>query len=149
MDKAAIYGSLVDVRNVNQHKCVRMLIDVPAEHAPMVMEAFGWPTMANPVPVAIARLQSQPAAQQAEKPERKWSDMPRSQQAGIACSDPDFRSYLQQIYCMAHDAADPAAAVRHLCQVKSRSELDTNRAAAGLWDKLYSDYQLWRRGAAA
>lgn len=56
-DARAITGSLVDVRNVNTHKCVRLIIDVPAENALKVISAFGWATMVNPVPVAVARLQ--------------------------------------------------------------------------------------------
>ena len=42
---AAITAMLVDVRNVNAHKCVRLEIHVPAEQAGAVMAAFGWPTM--------------------------------------------------------------------------------------------------------
>ncbi len=53
---AVIAGNLVDAKNVNTHKVFRLVIDVPAEHAVRVIEAFGWPTMAAPVPVAVARL---------------------------------------------------------------------------------------------
>jgi len=53
---AAISAQLVDVRNVGQHKCVKLTLHVPAEQAGMVMAAFGWPTQVDPVPVAIARL---------------------------------------------------------------------------------------------
>lgn len=53
---AVITGSLVDAKNVHTHKSLRLIIDVPAEHAQKVFEAFGWPTMASPVSVAVARL---------------------------------------------------------------------------------------------
>lgn len=53
---AAIMASLVDVRNLGTEKCIKMTIHVPAEQAMQVLEAFGWPTAVNPVPVAIARL---------------------------------------------------------------------------------------------
>ena len=53
---AVITASLVDVRNVAQHKCVRLEVHVPVEQAGEVMAAFGWPTMVDPVPVELARL---------------------------------------------------------------------------------------------
>ena len=147
-DKAIIQGSLVDVRNVNQHKCVRMLIDVPAELAPRVMEAFGWPTMASPVPVAIARLQE--TARQQEKPKRSWSDIPRSQQAAMKCDDVLFRDFLSLNRTwppeIGNDAAD---VVKHLCGVNSRKNLDASPEAAQRWDQLYGDFQMWKAGAAA
>jgi hypothetical protein len=55
-DAAIIAGSLVDAKNVNTHKVMRLIIDVPAENALKVIAAFGWPTMVDPVPVAVARL---------------------------------------------------------------------------------------------
>ena len=58
---AAISAQLVDVRNVGQHKCVKLTLHVPAEQAGMVMAAFGWPTQVDPVPVAIARLNPEAA----------------------------------------------------------------------------------------
>lgn len=53
---AAIAGSLVSMKNVGAHKSVVLTLHVPEEHALKVIEAFGWPTMANPVSVAVARL---------------------------------------------------------------------------------------------
>lgn len=55
-DAAIISGSLVDVRNVGTHKSVKLTIHVPEEYAMKVVEAFGWPTGVNPVPVAIAHM---------------------------------------------------------------------------------------------
>ena len=53
---AAIIGSLVDARNVATHKCLRLVIDVPAEQAEHIISVLGWPTQVNPIPVAVARL---------------------------------------------------------------------------------------------
>src|ERR1019366_6428507 len=55
-EPAAIIASLVDVRNIAEHSSVVLKIHVPQERALEVIAAFGWPTGANPVPVAIARL---------------------------------------------------------------------------------------------
>ena len=53
---AIITASLVDVRNLNTEKSVKLTLHVPAELAGSVFEAFGWPTATNPVPVVLARL---------------------------------------------------------------------------------------------
>lgn len=58
-DYAAVTGSLVDVRNVGTHKCVKLSIEVPEEMALKVMESFGWPTGTNPVTVVVARLNTE------------------------------------------------------------------------------------------
>jgi hypothetical protein len=59
----AITGSLVDLKNIAVHKCVRLSIDVPAELAQRVIASFGWPTGQNPVPVAIARIDTEAVEQ--------------------------------------------------------------------------------------
>ncbi len=53
---AAITAELVDVRNVGMHKCIKLTLHVPAERAAEVIAAFGWATAVDPVPVALARL---------------------------------------------------------------------------------------------
>lgn len=56
---AAISAQLVDMRNVGTHKCLKLTLHVPEEQALDAIAAFGWPTGAAPVPVAIARLNQQ------------------------------------------------------------------------------------------
>jgi hypothetical protein len=55
---AAVMGSLVNLKNVATHKCIALTIHIPAEAAQEVLAAFGWPTMVDPVPVAVARLEA-------------------------------------------------------------------------------------------
>jgi hypothetical protein len=59
----AITGSLVDLKNIALHKCVRLSIDVPSELEQRVIASFGWPTMQNPVLVAIARIDTEAVEQ--------------------------------------------------------------------------------------
>lgn len=54
---AAVMGSLVNLKNVATHKSIALTIHVPAEAAQAVLGAFGWPTMVDPVSVAVARLE--------------------------------------------------------------------------------------------
>ena len=117
-DKCCVMGSLVDARNVGTHKSVKLTVHVPAELAMKVFESFGWPTMAEPVAVAIARLNSETTVEvasgedsttpprasiygtpdsQCGKPSRvhkSWQDLAPAQQAGVLCNEMPFYSYL-------------------------------------------------------
>lgn len=145
--RAAIAGSLVDVKNVNVHKSVRLIIDVPAELATTVIEAFGWPTQVNPVSVAVARLDLS-NTEKPSKPAQSFATMPSGQQAGMLCSDPTFRNFLAE-----HgdwqgtplDAETAAHYVRTHCGVSSRSEIDKNATAKTLWRDLVEDFRGWQR----
>lgn len=154
-DKAIIQGSLVDVRNVNQHKCVRMLIDVPAEHAPMVMAAFGWPTMANPVPVAIAHLKPAAKLDQTEQAEADYREtMPMkterkggrlAQKAAMTCNEAAFAEFVRN----RKFSGTTAEYVHRYCQVASRAHLDHDEAAARRFHDLELEYNAWIKVEAA
>lgn len=119
--------------------------------------------MANPVPVALARIQPSALKQQLQasveierkKEPKPWETIQRSQQSAIAGSNPDFWAFLNgQLQkagrpAMVTDAESAATAVRVLCGVNSRTWLDDNPVKAAAWDHLYSEYQLERRGAIA
>lgn len=150
-DHAAISAQLVDVRNVGQHKCVKLTLHVPAEQAGAVMEAFGWPTMVDPVPVALARLNDKPeeaAEKPAQSPVRVASHM--TTRAAICCNDPVFHAFLNETYRstfpQAHvqDADGAASLVRFLCDVQSRKEIIPGTRAGDKWDALYSKFIGWR-----
>jgi hypothetical protein len=163
---AAIAAQLVDIRNVGLHKSLKFTLHVPEEEALKAIEAFGWPTGANPVAVAIARLDlSKPGATRtrnapareaasdpgepdtpASRPHRPWDELSLAEQAGIACTDPKFRRYLFESACVRDDSEDAAAAaVRLTCGVRSRGDIRPGTEAAALWDQLYSAYQMWLR----
>jgi len=146
---AAITATLVDVRNIAAHKCVRLEVHVPVEQAQKVMEAFGWPTMADPVHVALARLDLS-AQKPAEKPKRAFSELPLSQQAALRCNDEGFQKFIGiqdgLLGGQPYTNEGAAMAIRRRCGVQSRSELDTNPEAAAKWRKLEDAYVLWTRG---
>jgi len=56
MTKSAIGATLVGIKNVAIHKSVALTIHVPQERAMEVINMFGWPTMVDPIHVAVARL---------------------------------------------------------------------------------------------
>lgn len=147
---AAITATLVDVRNIAAHKCVRLEVHVPVEQAQKVMEAFGWPTMADPVHVALARLDLS-AQKPAEKPKRAFNELPLSQQAGIRSTDSSFFAFLsyrfKKVGLELEYTADAAANfIRAECGISTRAQLDIDPEAAAKWRKLDDAYVLWTRG---
>jgi hypothetical protein len=46
----------VDARNIGTHKSLKLTLHIPAEMAEAFIRDFGWPTAADPIPVALARL---------------------------------------------------------------------------------------------
>lgn len=146
---AVIPASLVDVRNIAAHKCVRLEIHVPAEQAGMVLDAFGWPTAVDPVPVAIARLEIQKPPSERAKPakeRRNFSDLPLPQQAALRCGDVEFRAFLREKFdSSVNDESDAAETVRLICEVESRAELGViGSAAEHEWLALEAQFQQWR-----
>ena len=128
--RAAMFGSLVDLKNVNSHKSVRLTIDIPAEQASEVVEMFGWPTQAQPVPVAIARM-----AGGWEKKETRSL----AQQAGALCANAVF-----QVFLDCQTETDAAEAVRGLCGVESRSEIRAGTPAGEAWLDLVQRFHGWQ-----
>lgn len=168
MKPAAIAASLVSMKNVGTHKSVVLTVHVPEEEALRVIDAFGWPTMAAPVPVALARLVDgtrAPAPEGAESGEglglprpvapasaiandkRSWADLPPAQQAGIRCNEQAFGAFLAERYPDLFTAPDdtPALVVRRLCEIATRADLNTNPEARTRWHSLDLAYQLWLR----
>lgn len=93
------------------------------------------------VPIANDQLPDEDTAAKVQR--RRFADMPRSQQAGMLCADPEFQEKV-----LAANADQAAERVRRHCRVASRSELDTDKAAAKLWDNLVSEFEQ-RTGRAA
>jgi hypothetical protein len=145
---AAIQAQLVDVRNVTSHRCVRLEIHVPAEQAGLVMAAFGWPTMADPVPVALARLvEHEPSTMELiEKHRIPFDQLPLPQQAAMRCNDIGFRAFIRERGGRAADAGEAATFVRLHCAVSSRKDIIEGTTAGERWKALDADYYASSRG---
>lgn len=153
---AAIEAQLVDVRNLGTEKCVKLTLHVPSELAMQVVDAFGWPTNTNPVPVALARLNPDTGIRRpvreagaklkgqdgsASRSKKSWHDMAPAQQAGILCNEPSFQKFMLQEF--GEYPGGCAEAVRGECHVKSRSEIQPGTRAAEIWAVIVSDYRAW------
>lgn len=148
---AAISAQLVDMRNVGTHKSLKLTLHVPEEYALKAIEAFGWPTGAHPVPVALARL----TEEKPKAPGKVATEKRLVQQAGILCADRMFQKFLDQTH---HDevldlltdaplSEEEIASefVRDYCGVKSRSEIILGSPAAEKWNTLAAEFEMWKR----
>lgn len=153
-EAAIIQGALVDAKNVAAHRCVRLSIDVPAELGASIVKAFGWPTMAEPVSVAVARLAvvkeeeaervEAPPALPVPKGKRRFEDMPPATQAALTCQEPRFWAWLREerkADCGNEDEA--AEFVREFCEVPSRADIRADNRAGSRWQWLCSAYRGW------
>jgi hypothetical protein len=136
-DEAVIDGALVDVRNVNQHKCVRLIVDVPAERAREVIE----------VSVAIARLTEQASQAPRQVSPLAPAGAPKSyaQRIALLCKEPRFWRFMEERGWIADSEDSAADAVRAACGVKSRSEIVEGGEAGHVWRNMSADYDNWKR----
>jgi hypothetical protein len=130
--RAAIFGSLVDIRNVGAHKSVRLTVEVPAELAAAVIDTFGWPTHAEPVPVALARMAEVPKGDPAPTAKSYAAE------AAVLCKDRRFQLFIEAV-----DYDSAAVAVRERCAIKSRAELIAGSPPGELWRKLVEEFNGW------
>lgn len=160
---AAIQAQLVDVRNVSSHKCVRLEIHVPAEQAGDVMAAFGWPTMADPVPVALARLVAEhvtpdrsDTSGQTGAARTPFAELPLSQQAALRCAEPDFYRFMCTKFRPGTvipfdpkkdaNTAPSVPLLRQQLGIGSRRDLDQDAEKGRAWRALDAEYYAWQRG---
>jgi len=142
MTKAAIQGDYVDLRFIKGRKVCQAVIEFPIEMGTAFVAAFGTPSPATGIPVAMARLD--PNA----KPERKGGKL--AQRAGILCSEGAFRRFLAKDseHFQMLDLDMAADEVRQHCGIESRAELDHNEKAARKFLDLEASYKAWLTVAA-
>jgi len=146
---AAISGTFSDLKTVKSRSVVQLVIEVPIEQGAAVIEAFGFPQPGAEIHVAVARLVAAPAVVEreppTEKPRRKFDELPQSQQAGIRCSEGVFWRFLAEIYGLKADSPETAAAaVRKICGVESRADLDRVRPGeSSTWERLNARFVVW------
>lgn len=142
---AAIEGQLVSIKNVSTHKSGTLTIHIPEEEVLKAIQAFGWPTMAAPIHVAIAMID--PNA----KPERKGGKL--AQRAGILCNEAAFHKFIADkapeygLHNLSAESITPERAaifIRSGCGIKSRADLDHDEEAASKFHDLELSYNAWK-----
>lgn len=142
----AIRGTYSDLKFIRSRKVAQVVVEIPIEEAGQFTALFGTPNPATETWVAMARLNPEAAKQEALAlpPERrKFSNLPPATQAGIRCSERAFWRFLNERKAYEiHSQDDAAEAVRELCEVKSRAELNTTEAGSH-WHVLNAEYEVW------
>jgi hypothetical protein len=161
-DKPAVMqGVYVDCKFMPGLKSARISIDLPIEHSNEFLRMFGAPDRANPVAVAIARLDvealkaptvpekaAEPAPVEKAESERSKS---RTQAAGRMVKEEAFQIWLAETfpeiwdrYYIDGDALSPEAAnltLKEALGVLSKKELDSNPAKGAAWDQIVTSYK--------
>jgi hypothetical protein len=133
LSAAAFQATYADFRIVKSRKQAQFVFEVPLEMADAALKVLGGlPQPDQDRWVGVAPLDLKAVA----KAKRSWNELPYSQQAALACNDEKFREWI-----VAGDADQAAVKVRRHCLVTSRSQLDTDKDAAGLWQRLYQKYR--------
>lgn len=142
----AVLATFCDARPVKSRSVLQLVLEVPIEQADDAMKMLGGfplPSESRWVGIALAPKERAKIEAPAEHKDRKpFNTLPLSQQAGIRCNDPAFKSFLDGKY-PALSASEPAAAVRMLCAVRSRGEFDKEFAAGERWEILDAEFKAW------
>lgn len=151
-----------DLKTVKTRSSVQIILEMPIEALGDVVGLLGAPLPGGSVWVAVARLrevQEASAPEQIDGPEPAnmieppanddRTPRPLSQVSAILCGIVAFRRYLFEAFNLgAIPTKDEAAdIVREKCGVRSRSELDTDEAAASNFRHLRNGYDAWMRAA--
>jgi hypothetical protein len=145
MDKAAFKGGLVGIKNVGYDASVHLTIALPQELGAEIIAAFGWPTVKNPIPVAVARLEREAPKRETEPiaSQRRFEDLSPAQQAGILCREPEFAEFMKW-EAPGCANADVAEAVKIYCGVDSRADIKEGTDAYRIWASLLKAYRQWQ-----
>lgn len=137
MTEAVITGTYSDFKLVKTRSVAQIVIELPIEKAQEAVAVFGMPLPGSEVPVAVALLNRDPEQPALPKPKKHWNEMPRSQQAGILCTDERFRQWQGAL-----DEDDSATILRRHCNVDSRATLDKDSSAAAQFDQMVTNYRM-------
>jgi hypothetical protein len=166
MTKAAAFrATYADWKLIKTRSVVQVVLEVPLEQADAAYQVLGgMPDPGAERWCAIARLggnepvetagpgQSAAAPQDRPLKPRKpvAAEKRLAQQAGIMCADPVFWAFLEDFQvgrAPVHDEQTAADAIRHYCNVKSRSEISPNSDAGRIWIDLESRFTAWKLAA--
>ena len=146
---------------------MQIVLEVPLEEQAHVFGVLGYPTAGQSKWVGVALLNGQSDARSPAlvspsgkdegsdspaQPKKSFKGRPRSQQAGIKCTDASFQTWLAlehpdlwDKHYFENDTHSETAAILTLCgvlKIASRKELDIDPEAAKRWDALLTDFDM-------
>jgi hypothetical protein len=156
-----ILGTYADLKIIKTRSVVQIVVEVPLERGKEVTDLLGLPQPNAEIPVVVARMDAEkikpsnvvqiedhrppedmPLDDEPHKPPR-----PLSQIAGMFCSNVLFQKFIEEESegWNHRPTTDEAAEwLRHACGIKSRTELNTNEAAAARFHKIRVQYHAWQ-----
>jgi hypothetical protein len=156
-----ILGTYADLKIIKTRSVVQIVVEVPLERGKEVTDLLGLPQPNAEIPVVLARMDAEkikpsnvvqiedhrppedmPLDDEPHKPPR-----PLSQIAGMFCSNVLFQKFIEEESegWNHRPTTDEAAEwLRHACGIKSRTELNTNEAAAARFHKIRVQYHAWQ-----
>ena len=145
----AITATFSDFRFVRGRKVAQLIFEVPLEGANAALAALGGVPMPDKeVWVGIAPLNGKAVREPpraADKPRRKFEELPLSQQAGIIANEPAFWRYAQERLRTSISGEEKAAEyIRKHCSVSSRADIRPGTIAETSWIKLRDSYEAWK-----
>lgn len=75
-----------------------------------------------------------------DKPKRDWDDIPPQSQVGIALGDVTFIAWFR-VHYPDMDDWDVESAIKNLCGVARKRDLETNTVGRHTWQAMYSHYR--------
>lgn len=150
----AVYS---DFKLVKTRGVIQVILEVPVEQADAAYEVLGgmpqpskerWFAVAALAPGAAAAKPDPVDQPRPDRAKRDWRDLPASQQAALRCDDATFRAFLNEekpnaLRGVVNGELSAKLAIYELCQITSRSDLDTNHKARVIWHQIDSQYQAW------
>jgi hypothetical protein len=152
-DLAVITGTFADFKLIKTRSTAQMIIEIPIEAADAALRTLGGvPKPGSETSVAIARLNPNRTLASGPNTFAKGLNLDKpappslARDAAICCNDERFQRFLrsQHGFKGATDPDEAAVAVRSICTVASRKELDADPAAAERWKELRIEFEGWR-----
>lgn len=168
-DEAVITGTYADLKLIKTRKTAQMIIELPIEHVPLLIERFGMPDYGAEIPVAVARLDESVTARGGtnteevtttpDSPAASSNDPPKpksyAQRAGILSNDPLFWKFIEETtdgvwrissheYPPANTTDWAADYIRRECEVESRRDIIDGTEAGRRFRDLVATFNGWK-----
>jgi hypothetical protein len=133
---AVIQAVYCDYRRIKSRKVHQIVFEIDSALWPTAYKILGEPTIETSDWVAIAKMNG--AAEPAPTPEKQGSNLAAN--AALMVKEPLFQRFLN---CEHEETADASLKMR--LGIKSKSELNTDAAAASRWRDLRAEFEAWKR----
>lgn len=131
------------------------LVEIGDNEEPKASQQQGRPTGSTRADYQPGPTTGKETEASASRTSQSWHEMKLSQQAGVLCNDPVFQKFLHEGVRLDHgkrawsrpvsNTDDAAEAVRYLCAVNSRADLDKGNVSGDRWREIVSLYRAWVR----